>query len=63
VLQQLRDGIVLSDAEGNMVFVNDAAEQIRNVCGVKISSARAWWIAPRGVQGKSASRARTPENA
>ena len=31
VLQQLRDGIILSDAEGNMVFVNDAAEQIRNV--------------------------------
>jgi len=31
VLQQLRDGIVLSDAEGNMVFVNDAAEQIRSV--------------------------------
>ncbi len=31
VLQQLRDGIVLSDAEGNMVFINDAAEQIRSV--------------------------------
>ncbi len=31
VLLQLRDGIVLSDAEGNMVFVNDAAEQIRSV--------------------------------
>lgn len=31
VLLQLRDGMILSDAEGKMVFVNDAAEQIRSV--------------------------------
>lgn len=31
VLLQTQDGIVLSDAEGTIVFVNDAAEKIRNV--------------------------------
>lgn len=31
VLQQMREGIILSDAEGRIVFVNDAAEQIRNI--------------------------------
>ena len=41
VLQQLRDGIILSDAEGKMVFVNDAANRFAT-CGAKISSAKAW---------------------
>lgn len=31
VLQQMREGIILSDAEGKIVFVNDAAEQIRKI--------------------------------
>lgn len=31
VLQQMQEGIILSDADGNIVFVNDAAEQIRNI--------------------------------
>ncbi|MCE5188990.1 MAG: HD domain-containing protein [Eubacteriales bacterium] len=31
VLQQMREGIILSDAEGKIVFINDAAEQIRNI--------------------------------
>lgn len=30
-LQQMREGIILSDADGIMVFANDAAEQVRNV--------------------------------
>ena len=30
-LQQMQEGIILSDAEGNIVFVNDAAERIRNI--------------------------------
>ncbi|PKM39121.1 MAG: phosphohydrolase [Firmicutes bacterium HGW-Firmicutes-9] len=31
VLQQTQDGIILSDADGVIVFVNDAAERIRNI--------------------------------
>ncbi|MEA4869414.1 MAG: HD domain-containing protein [Christensenella sp.] len=31
VLQQSQDGVILSDAEGIIVFVNDAAERIRNI--------------------------------
>lgn len=31
VLQQMQDGIILSDADGTIVFVNEAAERIRNV--------------------------------
>jgi len=31
VLQQMKDGIILSDADGTIVFVNEAAERIRNV--------------------------------
>ena len=31
VLQQMREGIILSDADGQIVFVNDAAQQIRNI--------------------------------
>ncbi len=31
VLQQMREGIILSDAEGTIVFVNEAAETIRNI--------------------------------
>lgn len=31
VLEQMREGIILSDADGVIVFVNDAAEQIRNI--------------------------------
>ncbi|MBA4348065.1 MAG: phosphohydrolase [Clostridiales bacterium] len=31
VLQQAQDGIILSDADGVIVFVNDAAERIRNI--------------------------------
>ncbi len=31
VLQQMKDGIILSDADGTSVFVNEAAERIRNV--------------------------------
>ncbi len=31
VLQQMREGIILSDADGRIVFVNDAAQQIRNI--------------------------------
>lgn len=31
VLSQTQEGIVLSDAEGTIVFVNDAAQRIRNV--------------------------------
>ena len=31
VLSQTQDGIILSDAQGTIVFVNDAAERIRNV--------------------------------
>ncbi len=31
VLQQMQDGIILSDANGTIVFVNDAAEQIRKI--------------------------------
>lgn len=31
VLQQTQEGVILSDADGNIVFVNDAAERIRNV--------------------------------
>lgn len=31
VLQQMREGIILSDADGTIVFVNDAAQEIRNV--------------------------------
>ncbi len=31
LLQQMKDGIILSDADGNIVFVNDAAEQIRKI--------------------------------
>lgn len=30
-LEQMREGIILSDADGVIVFVNDAAERIRNV--------------------------------
>ena len=30
-LQQSNDGIILSDSEGTIVFVNDAAERIRNI--------------------------------
>jgi len=31
VLEQMREGIILSDADGVIVFVNDAAERIRNI--------------------------------
>ena len=31
VLQQTQDGIILSDADGTILFVNDAAEKIRNI--------------------------------
>ena len=31
VLQQLQDGVILSDADGTIMFVNDAAERIRNI--------------------------------
>jgi len=31
VLRQMQDGIILSNAEGTIVFVNDAAEHIRNI--------------------------------
>ena len=31
LLEQMREGIILSDADGEIVFVNDAAEQIRNI--------------------------------
>lgn len=31
VLLQMQEGIILSDADGNIAFVNDAAEQIRNI--------------------------------
>ena len=31
VLQQTQEGVILSDADGNIVFVHDAAERIRNV--------------------------------
>jgi len=31
VLQQTQEGVILSDADGTIVFVNDAAEKIRNV--------------------------------
>jgi len=31
VLSQTQDGIILSDAEGTIVFVNDSAERIRNI--------------------------------
>lgn len=30
-LQQMQEGIILSDADGNIVFVNDAAQRIRNI--------------------------------
>lgn len=30
-LEQMREGIILADAEGTIVFVNDAAEQIRSI--------------------------------
>jgi PAS domain S-box-containing protein/putative nucleotidyltransferase with HDIG domain len=30
-LQQMREGVILSDADGDIVFVNDAAERIRNI--------------------------------
>ena len=31
VLQQMQEGIILSDADGKIVFVNDAAQEIRKV--------------------------------
>ena len=31
VLQQMREGIILSDADGKIVFINDAAEKIRKI--------------------------------
>lgn len=31
VLQQTQDGIILSDADGTIMFVNDSAERIRNI--------------------------------
>ena len=31
VLEQMREGIILSDADGVITFVNDAAERIRNI--------------------------------
>lgn len=30
-LEQMQEGIILSDSDGNIVFVNDAAERIRNI--------------------------------
>lgn len=42
LLEQLLEGIIITDAEGKIIFVNPAAEQIRNLKKKTFYSTTCW---------------------